>query len=110
MTLKQFNTIVELIQKHHRFGIMPRLQKPLRTESGIRHHHEIRYIDGTYDTIGSEVWAVKLRGPGFNYRFATNEEVLDDFKYANLNDWVMAFLNGEWNPNQYMKSKITERI
>ena len=110
MTLNQFSKIVEFIQEHHRFGRMPRSKRILTTDTGLRHHHDIRYIDSTYDTMGSEIWAVKLRGPGFNYRFATNEKMPDDFKYTNLNDWIMAFLNGQWKPSEDMKKIIAEKI
>lgn len=110
MTMDQFGKVVEFIQEHHRFGRMPRSKRILTTDTGLRHHHDIRYIDSTYDTMGFEIWVVRLKGRGFDHRFATNEEIAADVQYSNLFDWVMAFLNGEWKPSEDIREMITEKI
>lgn len=110
MTFEEYGHIVLFIQEHHRFGFRPKSDSLPVTENGFKHHQNIKYIDSIYDTLASDVWCVKLRGPDFNFRFSTHDELPENFPYDELYDWVMAFLNGAWKPSVNVMAIISEKI
>lgn len=110
MTMTEFTQIVEFVDSNHKFGFKPRSERILTTENGFKHHHNINYVGSSYDTISEKIWYVKLIGAGFNFRFAINDELPENFPYTKLYDWVMAFLTGEWKPSVNMLAIISEKI
>ena len=96
LTPVQLVEITEFIQKHHSFGYV-------REENQIKGNlgYSIKYIDATYDSRQGDYWAISFRGFG-KIVFTTNAygfgERPEGFTYDNLYDWIMAFLNYDWSP------------
>lgn len=101
MTIQEYLTLVEYIQKTHPFAGMG-------TSFDTRKH--IKYIDCIYDTRSQTVWSVSLRGLDANLQFRSNSFSHNappkDFKYYTLLEWVMAYLQGEWHPSAALKKEM----
>lgn len=99
LTPNQLIEITEFIQKHHKF---PYVQKKDQIDNN--QGYCIKYIDACYDSRQGDYWAITFRGLG-KIIFSTNsfgifEKKPEDFKFTNLYDWIMAFLNYKWKPNE----------
>ncbi len=92
----QLVEITEFIQKHHAFGYV---KEENQIKGNLGFH--IKYIDATYDSRQGDYWALSFRGFG-KITFTTNAFLFgskpEAFPYDSLYDWVMAFLNYEWSP------------
>jgi hypothetical protein len=99
MTPEQYLEIMQMVQKHHRFGMV---QKEDRI---TEHSFHIKYIDSVYDSRTGDIWSVSFRGLGRDISFSTNMFVMevrqpDDFPYNNLYDFIKAYLKGEFIPTE----------
>lgn len=99
LTREQFKEIQEFVQKHHKFGYV-------REEDRVtKWPYAIKYIDGVYDSRDETIWSISFRPPGV--RFATNDfnaisPPPKGWKYDNLYDLVMDYLNDRFDPNKYL--------
>lgn len=99
MTPEQYLEILQIVQKHHRFGWV-------NSEDRITEHSfHIKYIDSVYDSRTGDIWSITFRGLGPEISFSTNMfvmgiEIPSDFPYNNLYDFVKAYLKGEFTPTE----------
>lgn len=97
LTPSELVTITDFIQKHHKFGYVHE-ENQIKGNLG----YSIKYIDACYDSRQADYWAISFRGFG-KIIFTTNafglfNEKPKGFTYTTLYDWIMAFLNYEWEP------------
>lgn len=97
LTPQQLIDITNFIQKHHEFGYVMQ-ENRIKGNLG----YGIKYIDPCYDSRIGDFWCITFRGFG-SISFSTNVFLLSDkkpesFPFTNLYDWIMAYLNYEWEP------------
>jgi hypothetical protein len=87
------------LKKNHSFGYWD--------ESGSCKN--IKYVDTIYDSRDKQHWLIKFRGVA-KMAFSTNHFSLphmipENWKFDNLFDWIMAYLNNKWIPSKsYFKT------
>lgn len=119
MTLQQYVDILKFINEYHNFGKLNcvhagKVEKAIEggiTDELAKYGHNIKYIRNSFDMRTMEVWSIEFSGLGNNIRFATNfpyfpSELPKDWKYDNLYDLSMAYLKGEFTPDEKFKIEL----
>lgn len=107
MTLKEFDEIVEFVNKHHRLGRIPDSDKLLTSPSGFKYHLNIAYIDSSFHIDTGKIWSVKFRSPKWEEVFTTQMDAPGGC--YTLYNAIMMFLKGEWIIN-HVKPTLHEKI
>lgn len=113
MTLQQYGDILKFISKYHRFGRLNSIHEGKVEEAikdGItpelaKYGHNIKYVRNSFDMRTMEIFSIGFEGLGVSIRFATNfpyipSELPKDWKYDNIYDLSMAYLKGEFIPDE----------
>lgn len=96
LSIEQYSEILDLIQRRHSF---------MNFDPKSRH---IKYINASYDTRFGDFWRIEI--PNSKLIFASNhfagKELPDDWKYNNLYDLIMDYLDFKFEPTEdfYQKS------
>lgn len=111
MTIDEYAIITAFIQKHHKFGWVDKADRIQR--KGEDHMLMIKYVDSCYDSRDKTIWCITIRQGIDGFRFSTNHFAVsgtpDYFKFNSLFDWVMAYLDGNWNNNSILRGCIINR-
>lgn len=112
MSLDQFKEVVQFVQEHHKFArwlsederTIEKIKFPNLPEYGFN----IKYIDSCYDSRDSTICSISFRGMGNDLVFRTNhytgiDNIPATFNYANLYDWVMDYLKGDFTDSKILK-------
>lgn len=92
LTLEELNTILQFIEKHHKFGgYIP------QRERIVERSLHIKYIDFSFDMRDNQIWSVNFRSVWFRTNvFNAINPPPKGFPYDNLFDWIMGYLSEEW--------------
>jgi len=108
LSLKQYFKIVEFVQNCHAFGMylteeeLKKLNKKYPNKIS-NFKLSIKYIDNCYDTRDKTIWSITFRIGSRGIKFSTNHfagtNIPTDWKYDNLFDLCMDYLNGKFEPS-----------
>lgn len=115
MTIEQYKKVLEFIGRHHNFAKYTATGDRIITTVGKKNFKmSIKYVESSFDMRDNEIWQVRLYGLGMKLRFSANHYTAinpppEYFKFDNLYEWVMGFLDGSWTNMNILKQCQIEK-